>query len=417
VPVNNVNERFYNLGGDSLLFMDVILSLEEHYTFDIMDILQDDSVSGIARVIEQTNKVTEKRPEDWLPEKPDMKSEAVSVASNKKCFLLTGATGFLGAYLLSDLLKSKENVVCLVRANNVENARQRVYENIKSYGMNVSLNEINVILGDLTQPDFDLSPDDLNYLNENVTDIIHGAAMVNNLSSLDLAVKSNVYPSKVLLEMASTGIKKKIHNVSTLSVFVSSTETPEVIHEGMSCSTVDFNALYTAYAKSKWLNEFYLETYKEDIDVTHYRLGLLTPALSFPFFKEKQYLKEVFEILSKNPVVNKNALRLSFDLTPVDLASSSMVKLMKEKRIEKKIVHITSDEKVFLQDLKSILNLKVNNEDVSTSLSKFSYEITGKNSAMNIFETTRVKTFSPSVIININKEQYLREYKRGINNV
>ena len=415
--VNDLNERFYNLGGDSLLFMDVILGLEEHYEFDVMDILQDDSVSGIARVIEKTHSVVNKKPEDWFPEKPALKFETVSEMYDKKRFLLTGATGFLGAYLLADLLKSKKDVVCLVRGSDAESARQRISDNMKSYGLEHSLNTVDIVLGDLTKPDFNLAPEDLTYLNNNVTDIIHAAALVNNLSSLDLAINSNVNPSKTLLEMATTGIKKTIHNVSTLSVFVSSTDTPAIINEQMSCTVVDFNTLYTAYAKSKWLNEYYLDTYKESVNVVHYRLGLLTPALSFPYFKEKQYVKEVFEILLKAPRVNKNALRLSFDLTPVDLASSSMVKWMCKTRVTSSVIHVTSDEKVSLEDLKTIFNLNINEQNTSSALSKFSYELNGKNSAMNIFETTRVKTFSPSVKIDVDKKEYIQEYKRGLKNV
>ncbi len=412
-PVDDLDASFYNLGGDSLLFMDIILKLEEQFTFDVMDVLHDDSINGITKVLAEEKK-NKKHCLDLLPPSPENVSESQVISSpEKKHFLLTGATGFLGAYLLKELTQSNINVTCLVRSDSPESGLKRVIENAQKYGLTLNDNWIEIVTGDVTKPNFGLKEESIRDLKMRITDVIHGAALVNNLSSIEKAIAINVSPSKYLLEFVRTGVRKRIHNVSTLSVFVSSVNVPEVITEDMSCNVMESEDLYTAYAQSKWMNEYYLDSYAGDTMVTHYRLGLLTPSLTFPYFKGQEYLKEVFEDLSDADLVSEKMLDLSFDLTPVDSAAQMMVQYLLSE-VKKSRLHITSDCQVSVKDLLPVFNVDIDKTNSSNTLSKFSYELTGRNSAMNIFETTRVLTFSPSCQMNIDKIKYLKAYKRGM---
>lgn len=412
-PVDDLDTTFYNLGGDSLLFMDVVLRLEEQFTFDVMDILRDDSINGIAKVLAE-NKKHKKYVMELLPPSPENVSESqVKSSPEKKKFLLTGATGFLGAYLLKELTDRSASVTCLVRSDDSESGLKRVVKNAQKYGLTLNEDWIKIVTGDVTKPNLGLDEKDMSDLEVHITDIIHSAALVNNLSSIEKAVAINVSPSKYLLEFAQTGIKKHLHNVSTLSVFVSSVNVPDIIREDMTCDFIDSEDLYTAYAQSKWLNEYYLDNCAGDTVVSHYRLGLLTPSLEFPYFKGQQYLKDVFKELNDADSVSGEILNLSFDLTPVDSAAQMMVQYLLSE-VKKSRFHITSDCQVSVKDLLPVFNVSIDKTNTSNTLSKFSYEVTGRNSAMNIFETTRVSTFSPSCQINIDKTKYLKAYKRGL---
>jgi len=72
--------------------------------------------------------------------------------------LLTGATGFLGAYLLRDLLEATSaEIWCLVRGTESE-AYRRVTTNLERYGLKPQLDgRIQAICGDLTLPTLGLS--------------------------------------------------------------------------------------------------------------------------------------------------------------------------------------------------------------------------------------------------------------------
>ena len=58
----------------------------------------------------------------------------ISEALQGKRIFLTGATGFLGAFLLRDLLRDTEATIhCLVRANNAEDGLRRLRQNLQTY--------------------------------------------------------------------------------------------------------------------------------------------------------------------------------------------------------------------------------------------------------------------------------------------
>src|SRR5208283_4658785 len=53
--------------------------------------------------------------------------------------LLTGATGFLGAYLLRELIEqTRADVYCLVRARSAEDGKKRIAENLDQYELHVT---------------------------------------------------------------------------------------------------------------------------------------------------------------------------------------------------------------------------------------------------------------------------------------
>ncbi|MDW2611950.1 SDR family oxidoreductase, partial [Escherichia coli] len=66
--------------------------------------------------------------------------------------LLTGATGFLGIYLLrSLLLAGTQSVLCMVRARTHEHALARLRENAMRYGIadEIDFSRVEVCLGDV----------------------------------------------------------------------------------------------------------------------------------------------------------------------------------------------------------------------------------------------------------------------------
>src|SRR6187402_2295594 len=74
---------------------------------------------------------------------------------------LTGATGFLGAFLVSELLEQTQTTVhCLVRCSDAEQGRERIYKVLDKFlpGTDWPADRIVPVPGDLAKPLFGLSP-------------------------------------------------------------------------------------------------------------------------------------------------------------------------------------------------------------------------------------------------------------------
>src|SRR5438477_281378 len=76
--------------------------------------------------------------------------------------LLTGATGFVGSFLLRELLATGLTVHCLVRGDSAEAARARLLTNLDALDVDVTdvADRIEVVPGDITLPHFGLPEDD-----------------------------------------------------------------------------------------------------------------------------------------------------------------------------------------------------------------------------------------------------------------
>ncbi|KAI0378792.1 L-aminoadipate-semialdehyde dehydrogenase [Hypomontagnella monticulosa] len=110
--------------------------------------------------------------------------------------LLTGATGSLGAHVLSQVvsLPQVKKVYCLVRARTAEDARSRVESSLKSRNVfHPAVAEKAVCLpGDLSQETLGLEPSILETLRSSLTVVIHSAWMVNFNTSLESFERSHI---------------------------------------------------------------------------------------------------------------------------------------------------------------------------------------------------------------------------------
>ena len=126
--------------------------------------------------------------------------------------LLTGATGFVGKVVLYELLRRSDElgiaaVSVLVRPSKTHSARARAYEQMLTSacfcGLPRSLfGKVQVVSGDLAEPDLHLSPASKQTVCEHTTHIVHCAAAVDFDRPIAEAARSNVVCSLHLLELA-----------------------------------------------------------------------------------------------------------------------------------------------------------------------------------------------------------------------
>jgi thioester reductase-like protein len=222
-----LDDTFLLQGGDSLSAVKLVAKIKRQFGTDVpvTFLLQNPSLEQLKDYVQ--GKHSNKPPS--LPKSalddltcdvrahlgPVRGQRPVSLAE-AECVLLTGATGFLGSYLLRDLLKAlpKCRVVCIVRGD-----KQRLENTIKSRELGViDWERVEVIGGDLEQGLLGLgSVKAFNDLCRRVDAVFHSAASVNWMLSYDALRPANVAPCFDLIRFCTTQKPKRLFHISTVS--------------------------------------------------------------------------------------------------------------------------------------------------------------------------------------------------------
>ena len=136
--------------------------------------------------------------------------------------LLTGTTGYLGAHLLYDLLRTTDSsIYTLVRGNNVNEAKQRLVEKFNFYfdeiDFNSFKNRIKVLCGDITKENLGLDESSLK-LFKNIDCIINSAANVKHYGKYEDFYNVNVRGVENLIKLVKDNETVKFYHISTKSV-------------------------------------------------------------------------------------------------------------------------------------------------------------------------------------------------------
>jgi amino acid adenylation domain-containing protein/thioester reductase-like protein len=134
--------------------------------------------------------------------------------------LLTGATGFLGAHLLSELLAATDaRVWCLVRADGDEKARGRLAASAARYELPAPPDDRVVPLpGDLAEPGLGLPSEAFRGLARDIDVIYHVGALVNFVYPYQALRAANVAGTREVIRLAGESRAIPVHYVSTTAV-------------------------------------------------------------------------------------------------------------------------------------------------------------------------------------------------------
>jgi amino acid adenylation domain-containing protein/thioester reductase-like protein len=134
--------------------------------------------------------------------------------------LLTGATGFLGAHLLSELLANTEaRVHCLVRARDDAAALSRIRQAAERYELaGRHAGRVVPLAGDLAEPRFGLSDHAFRDLAQHIDVIYHAGALVNFIYPYQELRAANVAGTREVIRLAGRYRGIPVHYVSTTAV-------------------------------------------------------------------------------------------------------------------------------------------------------------------------------------------------------
>ncbi|MGA1603123.1 MAG: thioester reductase domain-containing protein [Prochlorothrix sp.] len=177
-------------------------------------------------------------------------------AHHPQNILLTGATGFLGAFLLETLLKQTQaRIYCLIRGQNPAAGRQRLIEHLSFYKLWQPKwgDRIVPLMGDLRQPHLGLGAATWDTLTQTIDTLYHGAAMVNSAVSYEILKPINVLGTQEVLRLASIHHTKPLHFVSTMAVFLNPQQPLD--QTVLETTIPPWEGLKGGYKQSKWVAE------------------------------------------------------------------------------------------------------------------------------------------------------------------
>ncbi|WP_046496888.1 type I polyketide synthase [Streptomyces odonnellii] len=204
--------------------------------------------------------------------------EVVRTAVDPRDVLLTGASGFLGAFLLRDLMRTTTaRIHCLVRGADDSAAYERLRESLEWYRVwgQIDPERLFVLAGDLAEPRFGLAEDTFDGLAVTVDVVYHAGATVHWLHPYPALKAANVGGTEEILRLAARHRTVPVHYVSTVGVF-NGPVTPGVPLK-VTDPTGPAEALPSGYLQSKWVAEQVLDLARErGIPVSVYRVDVIS---------------------------------------------------------------------------------------------------------------------------------------------
>ena len=177
-------------------------------------------------------------------------------ALNPRAVCLTGATGFLGGYLLHELMTVTEaEAYCLVRAPDEASAVRRLVEHMTGYGLwNESFRRrIHAVPAhDLADRQFGMPDDAYRELAQTVDAIYHSAGTLNMAFPYDRSKRTNVIGTEEAIRLAAAEKTKAMHFLSSLVVFFTDAHAQDTLLSEDDDPAYD-DTLRGGYAKSKWV--------------------------------------------------------------------------------------------------------------------------------------------------------------------
>ncbi|WP_428265875.1 MupA/Atu3671 family FMN-dependent luciferase-like monooxygenase [Haliangium sp.] len=256
--------------------------------------------------------------------------------------LLTGATGFLGAHLLADLVDTfpDAELHCLARDGAGHTAADRVHAALRMHGLcgRASDARVHTLCGDLAAPELGLDRATWTRLCDQIDLIVHNGATIHHVSGYRALEAINVGSTVELLRLAAHGRPKRLAYVSTLSVVMESESVPD--GEEFLREAAD---LESGYVQSKWVSERLLaQAHDLGLLVSIFRPGLIAghSRTGYGPFANDHFLSLVGACLDLG---RAPALDLTLDILPVDVVSHTIASALDASDGDGAVYNLTAD--------------------------------------------------------------------------
>ncbi|MGQ0841973.1 amino acid adenylation domain-containing protein [Actinokineospora sp.] len=365
-----LDDDFFALGGHSLLAARLHATIRRIWQVDlpIRSVFEHPRIGALADLLDSAGTVDTAaveaehaaalRADVALPADIAPVGEVVW-SERPETVLVTGATGFLGAFLVERLAETGATVLCLVRGADDAQAQRRLEEHLRKHELwrPSWAGRVRAVNGDLAAPRLGLSEVDFAGLARSVDEIYHSGAVVHFLRPYSMLRDGNVLGTIEVLRLATADRPVPVHYISTMSVFGGlaggADLTTAVLREDR-LPDVPPPAGDTGYNHSKWVAEQIVALARErGVPVAVYRPGRIGGDSRTGIWRTDDLVSQVIRACATTGLVPDAGL--ATDLVPVDHMAAAIARLARVPASLDRTFHFALAEKLPLVSLADAL--------------------------------------------------------------
>lgn len=280
------DQSFFDLGGHSLLAQQLLLITRKSLGADVSinQLYEFPTLAGFAAQVDKAKAGTSDDAEGGLPayaksldellatlpEKYQSADADAKAACGDLTIFLTGATGFLGSYLIKEILERTQTGIRLIAhvrgAKDPEAALERIRRSLRGNGLwNESwTSKLSCVVGDLAQPQLGIDDQTWKSLSQQVDVVIHNGASVHWVKRYQDMMAPNVQSTLEAMRLCNIGKPKLFSFVSSTAVldtdhYIKLSEETTRTGQGSIMEADDMQGsrigLGTGYGQTKWVSE------------------------------------------------------------------------------------------------------------------------------------------------------------------
>jgi thioester reductase-like protein/amino acid adenylation domain-containing protein len=339
------DDNFFDFGGHSLLAVELTVAIETVFSqvLHAKEIYAHPTVSALLAFMGGQSPVAPRTPISLVDEAKldaviadqveSVGSDRIAMLPDAQAVFITGATGFLGAFLLRQLIDTTPATVplhCLVRADDAQAPIDRIRENLRHYGLwDTDLTaRVTALSGDLSQPQLGLTDAQWQRLASDVSMIFHCASLVNYVYPYEVIKPHTVDGTQEILRLASLDRAKPVFYVSTNGVFP--TEQGGTFPEAPQIDPYASH-LTSGYAQAKWVAEKLVwEAVERGLPACVLRPGNIGHHSATGAANPNDFQVMIMQACARTGLAPE-VDNWHFEMTPVDYLSQAIVHIASEK--------------------------------------------------------------------------------------
>jgi thioester reductase-like protein len=287
-----------------------------------------------------------------LPLPAEITLPAGSVSGGPEAIFMTGGTGFLGGFLLAELLRTTSaKLFCLIRAENPQAGLKRLATKLGAIGAwkDEYAERLEAVNGDLGQPQLGIESATYDRIAREAHAVYQNGASVDFVAPYSALEKSNVGAVIDCLRLATTHRAKSVHFTSTLAVFNGAERMAlNRIGEGDRLSAPA--DIVSGYAQTKWVAESMLtQAGARGLPVGIYRAGFIGGHTESGFWNTEDFICRMIKGSIQLGVYPDIELDMPF--VSVDYVARSIIALSRGVKPGNNVFHLLASEALSFKGL------------------------------------------------------------------
>lgn len=372
-----VNDHlFFDLGGHSIVATSLVLAIRREVEgagdLPVQVLFKQPTVAQIAAAVQKLRAgeslIEEKKDngqqlldDSWLDDDiQPIEEDRQGITwykrfQNPKHIFLTGSSGFLGSFLLQQLMENTSaTVFAHIRAKSTPEGLERIKSTMADYSLwkQEYQERITPICGDLAKPLLGMDEETFDHLADTVDVIFHNGALVHWMYPYEKLRAPNVDGTREILRLAVKTKTKAVHHISTTAVLDSPHyDLEKAITEDTTLP--EASGLRGGYPQSKYVAEkVVMEAMERNIPCAIYRCGYVSGHSTYGSWNcDRAFLCRMI----------KGSIQLGaypdfptdLDISPVDFIASFVVKtaLTSQSIMKHRAYHLVNSHSFYWKQL------------------------------------------------------------------